>query len=68
MCFLEESSGIVMPENGAKGKKGKGAKRTAADSATGALRDFAVEYSKSSRATCRHCDIKICKVCMGLSR
>ncbi|XP_063839454.1 poly [ADP-ribose] polymerase [Ostrinia nubilalis] len=58
---IEESSGIVMPETSAKGKKGKAAKRPASAAPTGALRDFAVEYSKSSRATCRHCEIKICK-------
>lgn len=23
---------------------------------------YTIEYAKSSRATCRHCDIKICKV------
>ncbi|KAJ0180031.1 hypothetical protein K1T71_004622 [Dendrolimus kikuchii] len=29
--------------------------------ASSALKDFKIEYSKSSRATCRHCEIKICK-------
>ncbi|CAG9783197.1 unnamed protein product [Diatraea saccharalis] len=61
---IEENSGVVVPEgSGSKGKKGKGTKRAASSAApaTGALRDFAVEYSKSSRATCKHCDIKICK-------
>ncbi|RVE52809.1 hypothetical protein evm_002466 [Chilo suppressalis] len=60
---IEEGSGIVVPEaSGSKAKKVKGKKRAAETApASGALRDFAVEYSKSSRATCRHCDIKICK-------
>lgn len=43
-----------------KGKKGKGAKRENSDKT--ALSNFSIEYSKSSRASCKHCDIKICKV------
>lgn len=43
-----------------KGKKGKAAKRENSDKA--ALSNYSIEYSKSSRATCKHCDIKICKV------
>ncbi|XP_041975989.1 poly [ADP-ribose] polymerase isoform X2 [Aricia agestis] len=46
-----------MPEE--KGKKGKGKKRDNSD--TTALANFSIEYSKSSRASCKHCDIKICK-------
>lgn len=38
----------------------KGTKRGKAKK-NGAM-PYTVEYSKSSRATCRHCDIKICKV------
>ncbi|KAL0840559.1 hypothetical protein ABMA28_015776 [Loxostege sticticalis] len=57
---IEESTGIVLPETNGKGKKGKATKRSAT-AVNGALRDFAVEYSKSSRATCKHCEIKICK-------
>lgn len=57
-AIISTSSGLVMPVE--KGKKGKASKR-AAESSSGALRDFAVEYSKSSRATCRVCEIKICK-------
>ncbi|GBP32813.1 Poly polymerase [Eumeta japonica] len=52
------SSGVVMPiENKSKGK---GTKRGNSDN-NAALKDFAIEYSKSSRATCKVCDIKICK-------
>lgn len=54
---LGGSSGIVMPVE--KGKKGKGTKRENSDKA--ALSNYSIEYSKSSRATCKHCDIKICK-------
>ncbi|XP_037299289.1 poly [ADP-ribose] polymerase [Manduca sexta] len=54
---IENSSGLVLPAE----KKGKGKKRGTADSNASALKDFSIEYSKSSRATCRHCDIKICK-------
>ena len=59
-----------MPVEKPKGK-GKSKKRAADDSLTTeaiaqstnlALKDYLVEYSKSSRATCKHCDIKICKV------
>lgn len=58
-----------MPVEKPKGK-GKSKKRTADDATSDAitestniaLKDFRVEYSKSSRATCKHCDIKICKV------
>ncbi|GBP32818.1 Poly polymerase [Eumeta japonica] len=52
------SSDVVMP-NEKKGK-GKGTKRANSDN-NAALKDFAIEYSKSSRATCKVCDIKICK-------
>ncbi|XP_055386145.1 poly [ADP-ribose] polymerase [Condylostylus longicornis] len=44
---------VVMP------KSGKGKKRSAAEIA--ALKDFGVEYSKSSRATCRGCEQIITK-------
>ncbi|GBP32822.1 Poly polymerase [Eumeta japonica] len=40
--------------------KGKGTKRANNDNNT-ALEDFAIEYSKSNRATCKVCDIKISK-------
>lgn len=63
--FKENSTGIVMPEEKPKGK-GKSKKRAAdtstAESTALALKDYLVEYSKSSRATCKHCEIKICKV------
>ncbi|KAL4708395.1 hypothetical protein ACJJTC_019631 [Scirpophaga incertulas] len=60
---IEEMSGVVMPEtSNGKSKKSKATKRSASQAnVSGALRDFAVEYSKSSRATCQHCEIKICK-------
>lgn len=47
-----------MPET-SKGKKGK--KRSADDSNTAALKDFGIEYSKSSRAECVGCNNKIMK-------
>lgn len=52
-----------MPEE-AKGKKGKGKKRAVEDDTVlnAALKDFRVEYAKSSRASCRLCEINICKV------
>lgn len=60
-----------MPVEKSKGK-GKGKKRAAEDSNTEsnaiALKDFRLEYSKSSRAACRHCEIKICKVMFILLR
>ncbi|CAB3243872.1 unnamed protein product [Arctia plantaginis] len=57
---MENSTGIVMPA--AKGKgKGKATKRNADDASASALKDFQIEYAKSSRASCRHCEIKICK-------
>lgn len=43
-------------------KKGKGRKRANGDDSLAALKDFAIEYSKSSRATCKVCEIKITKV------
>ncbi|CAH2107562.1 unnamed protein product [Euphydryas editha] len=55
--MLGNSSGIVMPAE--KGKKGKASKRDNSEKA--ALLNYSIEYSKSSRATCKHCDIKICK-------
>lgn len=55
--LIENNTGIVLPM-----EKGKGKKKRAAESNNPALKDFKVEYSKSSRATCKHCDIKICKV------
>lgn len=59
---IENNTGIVLPDDN-KGKKGKGKKRAAESDATsnGALKDFRVEYAKSSRASCRRCEIKICK-------
>ncbi|XP_049866080.1 poly [ADP-ribose] polymerase [Pectinophora gossypiella] len=54
---IESNVGVVLPVEKGKGKK----KRAAESSSNTALKDFKVEYSKSSRATCKHCDIKICK-------
>jgi hypothetical protein len=42
--------------------KGKGKKRKAAAENNVALKDFTVEYAKSSRSTCRGCEEKIMKV------
>lgn len=51
---------MVAPAASGKGKgKGKGKKRSAEE--TMALKDFAVEYASSGRATCRGCEIKILK-------
>ncbi|XP_047526673.1 poly [ADP-ribose] polymerase [Vanessa atalanta] len=55
--MLGNPSGIVMPAE--KNKKGKSNKRDNSEKA--ALANYSIEYSKSSRATCKHCDIKICK-------
>ncbi|XP_059048332.1 poly [ADP-ribose] polymerase [Achroia grisella] len=55
----DSNSGVVLPVEETKGKKRKAGKSSEVTS--GAVKDFAVEYSKSSRATCRHCEIKICK-------
>lgn len=55
-------STILLPETSNKGKKGK--KRAASTdepSGKAALNDFAIEYSKSSRATCVGCKNKIMK-------
>ncbi|XP_075970335.1 poly-(ADP-ribose) polymerase [Anticarsia gemmatalis] len=57
---MESSTGIVMPETKGKGK-GSSKKRKAEESDVSAVKDFNIEYSKSSRATCKHCEIKICK-------
>lgn len=55
-----------MPIPGAKVKKAsKGKKRSAEDDnepSTSTLNDFGIEYSKSSRAICTACEIKIMKV------
>ncbi|XP_028036394.1 poly [ADP-ribose] polymerase [Bombyx mandarina] len=60
---IENSAGaVVMPIQETKTKgKGKRNKRAAPESDNSALKDFKVEYSKSSRATCPECEIKICK-------
>lgn len=52
---------MPIQETKTKGK-GKRNKRAAPESDNSALKDFKVEYSKSSRATCPECEIKICKV------
>ncbi|CAA9996602.1 unnamed protein product, partial [Nesidiocoris tenuis] len=49
------------PEPKAKGK-GKSKKRAAANGADSHLKDFTVEYAKSSRAACRGCELKLAKV------
>jgi hypothetical protein len=47
--------------NNVGSSKGKGKKRTAATAHSG-LKDFTIEYAKSSRSTCRGCEEKIMKV------
>lgn len=54
MSLLESASSVVVPT-----KKGK--KREASSSSNSALKDFHIEYSKSSRATCQGCEQKILK-------
>lgn len=56
---VEELSGILLPST-SKGKKGK--KRAAEpDASEVAMKDFAIEYSVSSRAECVGCQNKIMK-------
>ncbi|XP_072940740.1 poly [ADP-ribose] polymerase [Epargyreus clarus] len=55
---IASMSSVVMPEEKGK-KKGKGTKR--ANDSNKAVGKYVVEYAKSSRSTCKHCDIKICK-------
>lgn len=56
---IEELGGILLPST-SKGKKGK--KRAAEPEASDlALKDFAVEYSVSSKAQCVGCQNKILK-------
>ncbi|XP_053602526.1 poly [ADP-ribose] polymerase [Plodia interpunctella] len=52
-----QSAVLVVKNEKSKGKS----KKRASTSVVGALKDFGVEYSKSSRASCKHCEIKICK-------
>lgn len=55
-----------MPIPGAKAKKAaKGKKRSAEEDnepPSSGLDDFGIEYSKSSRAVCTACEVKIMKV------
>ncbi|XP_045493688.1 poly [ADP-ribose] polymerase-like [Colias croceus] len=54
------SGGVVLPTE--KGKKGKGTKRgNESKTVQIGLSNYTIEYAKSSRSTCKHCDIKICK-------
>lgn len=48
--------GIVMPE-----PQGKSNAKKRAANEDSARKDFKIEYSKSNKAECRHCEIKICK-------
>jgi poly [ADP-ribose] polymerase len=48
--------------NAGEGNKSKGRKRGAATENNIALKDFTIEYAKSSRSTCRGCEEKIMKV------
>lgn len=55
-----ELSSVVLPSD--EPKKGAGNKRSkAATTENAALKDYAIEYSKSGRAICRGCDLKILK-------
>lgn len=56
---IEELGGILLPST-SKGKKGK--KRAAESEASNvALKDFGIEYSRSSKAECVGCQNKIVK-------
>ncbi|XP_038210310.1 poly [ADP-ribose] polymerase-like [Zerene cesonia] len=56
------SSGEVVLPTEKSGKKGKGTKRgNDSKNSQPGLSNYTVEYAKSSRSTCKHCDIKICK-------
>jgi len=57
---LQANNAMPVPET--KGKRGKKrAAETSAVQSTTALKDFGVEYSKSSRAECVGCQLKIMK-------
>lgn len=58
-------TGLLLPET-SKGKKGK--KRAAESSSNAALKDFGIEYSKSSRAECAGCHDKIMKEAIRIKK
>ncbi|XP_045461901.1 poly [ADP-ribose] polymerase [Harmonia axyridis] len=62
---IAAAGSVILPE-----KKGRGKKRdaTAAALKNAALKDFLIEYSKSSRATCRGCELKIMKEEIRISK
>ncbi|RZF40692.1 hypothetical protein LSTR_LSTR007983 [Laodelphax striatellus] len=67
--IAEISSGPAVDEKPAKGKGKKAAtKRGKQTAATNELKDFLVEYAKSSRATCKGCDEKIVKEEVRISK
>lgn len=57
---ISATTGIILPET-SKGKKGKKRSADEASSSNAALKDFGIEYSKSSRAECVGCNNKIMK-------
>ncbi|KAL3275884.1 hypothetical protein HHI36_020621 [Cryptolaemus montrouzieri] len=59
------ASSLIVPD-----KKGKGKKRNAGElsAKNSALKDFIIEYSKSSRAMCRGCEQKIMKEEIRISK
>lgn len=66
--MIDELCSVVLPSSndGTKKKSGGGKKRsnqsTAAEAAiSAAVKDYGIEYSKSGRATCRGCELKIMK-------
>ena len=59
--FPSEGGGGGGGGNDVGSSKGRGKKRTAAIADSG-LKDFTIEYAKSSRSTCRGCEEKIMKV------
>lgn len=58
---VETLGGILLPEPKKKGKKRKASDDGASTSKVAILRDFGVEYAKSSRATCVGCGNLIMK-------
>jgi poly [ADP-ribose] polymerase 1 len=65
---IESLTGLLLPETSTGKKKGK--KRAAEESEmkNAALKDFGIEYSKSSRATCAGCQNIIMKEDLRVKR
>ncbi|XP_039295821.1 poly [ADP-ribose] polymerase [Nilaparvata lugens] len=66
--IAESGPGSAVDEKPAKGKGKKATKRGKQTAASNELKDFLVEYAKSSRATCKGCDEKIVKEEVRISK